>query len=179
MFIQKLGPTSWAFQLLFSYSNLVTMLFSYQIVKLIGIITDTNMLIIHSIDFLKTWFEDMEKQRVFNFIIDIFLDMEALSFFFFYLVRFHNIVVKFLFSGETIWILTSICHLPSERSCETWWHISVPRAQLSYEAMRTQCLSFWEGRNSQVWSIIFYRKKFKSVYPLCISISVISRIILL
>lgn len=57
------------------------MLFSYQIVKLIGIITDTNMLIIHSVDFLKTWFEDMEKQRVFNFIIDIFLDMKALSFF--------------------------------------------------------------------------------------------------
>lgn len=41
------------------------------------------MLIIHSVDFEKTWFEDMEK-HVFNFIIDNFLDMKALLLFFFF-----------------------------------------------------------------------------------------------
>lgn len=41
------------------------------------------MLIIQSVDFQKTWFEDTVKKRVFNFIIDNFLDTKVSFFFFF------------------------------------------------------------------------------------------------
>lgn len=51
------------------------------------------MLIIQSVDFQKTWFEDMVKKHVFNFIIDNFLDTKAS--FFFNLMGFYNTVVMF------------------------------------------------------------------------------------
>lgn len=49
------------------------------------------MLIIQSVDFQKTWFEDTVKKRAFNFIIDNFLGTKVS--FFFNLMGFDNIVV--------------------------------------------------------------------------------------
>lgn len=67
------------------------------------------MLIILSLYFQKTQFEDTEKQRVFNFIMDIFLESKIVSFFL-NLMCLYNIVVKFhIFKGG---FLASDFYLP-------------------------------------------------------------------
>lgn len=135
------------------------------------------MLIIQSVDFQKTWFEDTVKKRVFNFIIDNFLDTKV-SFFFFtsWFLQYCSDVSCFQVRLLGFWLPLIACHQRDHVKLDGISLFLQPSCRMKQWG---QCFSFCAGRHPQVLGIIFYRKKIKSVYPLGISMSVVSRIILL